>query len=190
MGSGTSGLYAGTRGANVELVFSQKGNRSDFSSSSASKSQKYAPKYHVVNKMQKQDKADPTIWSDSSGYFKNPSAVNIQECTRGRSVYYEGRKANGKMTYIVDTNGNLIFGKRSNPINPSARSPHPMLIGGKDPQVRVAGMIEFRGGKIYAIDTDSGHYRPSTKSLAAAKAALSGLPKEIFHKHFEWSSDE
>lgn len=190
MGSGTSGLYTGTRGSNAGLAFSPKGNRSGISSSDAGKSQKYAPQYHVVDKMQKQDKADPTIWSDSSGYFKNPSAVNIQDCTRDRSVYYEGRKANGKMTYVVDTDGNLIFGKRSNPINPSARSPHPMLIGGKDPQVRVAGMIEFRGGKIYAIDTDSGHFRPPVKSLAAAKAALGNLPKEIFHKHFEWSSNE
>ena len=164
MGSGRSGLYSGTSGS----------------------SQPYAPSYHVVKSMHEYDKDDPDIWSGSSGYRKNESAINIGDSVHGSSVVYDGKKANGKMTYVVDTEGNLIFGKRSNPINPDARSPHPMLIGGKDPQVKVAGMIEFRGGKIYDIDAHSGHYRPPAQSLQSAEKALSRLPREVFHRKSSW----
>ena len=164
MGSGRSGLYFGTSGS----------------------SQPYAPSYHVVKSMLEHDKEDPDIWSESSGYRKNGSAVNINDCIQGNSIVYDGKKANGKMTYVVDTDGNLIFGKRSNPINPDARSPHPMFIGGKDPQVKVAGIIDFRGGKIFSIDVNSGHYRPPTQSLQAAEEVLSKLPKEVFHRNSRW----
>lgn len=155
-------------------------------SGTSGSSQPYAPSYHVVKSMHMRDKEDSDIWSESSGYRKNESAVNIEDCVQGHSIVYEGKKANGKMTYVVDVDGNLIFGKRSNPVNPDARSPHPMLIGGKDPQVRVAGMIEFRGGKIYGIDTDSGHYRPPAQSLQAAEKILSELPREVFHRDSKW----
>ncbi len=164
VGSGRSYLYSGTSGS----------------------SQPYAPSYHVVKSMHERDKEDPDIWFESSGYRKNKSAVNIEDCVLNSSIIYGGKKANGKMTYIVDTDGNLIFGKRSNPINPDARSPHPMLIGGKDPQVKVAGMIEFRGGKIYSIDTNSGHYRPPAQSLQPAEKVLSGLPRKVFHRNSKW----
>lgn len=164
MGSGRSGLYSGTGGS----------------------SQPYASSYHVVSSMHEMDRRDPDIWSDESGYAKNKMAVDIENCVMGNSIIYDGKKVNGKMTYVVDTDGNLIFGKRSNPNNPNARSPHPMLIGGKDPQVKVAGIIEFRGGKIYAIDNDSGHYRPPSRSLEAAEKALTRLPREVFHRESKW----
>ena len=182
MGSGVSGLYAGTYGANAAAGGAGKSG----SSSKSGSSQEYAPQYSVVKKMHEKDRKNNAIWSEKSGYYKNPSAANLEDCVSGRSIVYNGGKANGKMTYVVDTNGNLIFGKRDNPVNPSTRSPHPMLIGGKDPQVKVAGMIEFRGGKIFSIDNDSGHYRPPSKSLKAAEEALSRLPKEVFHKESKW----
>ncbi len=186
MGSGVSGLYSGTYGA-VTAGMKEGGGKAPASSSSNSGgSQGYSAQYSVVKQMHERDKKDSAIWSDNSGYYKNPSAANIEDCVKGRSIVYEGHKANGTMTYVVDTKGNLIFGKRDNPINPKTRSPHPMLIGGKDPQVRMAGMIEFRGGKIFAIDNDSGHYRPPAKSLEAAEEALSRLPKEVFHKNSKW----
>ena len=187
MGSGVSGLYYGTYGAAAAANGAANGEAPS-SSSGSGDSQRYAPQYSVVEKMRERDRKSNAIWSDEAGYYKNPSAANLEECVSGNSIVYKGVKANGKMTYVVDLEGNLIFGKRVNPINPRARSPHPMLIGGKDPQVRMAGMIEFRGGKIYAIDNDSGHYRPPGKSLEAAEEALSRLPKEVFHKSSKWRS--
>lgn len=164
MGSGRSGLYSGTAGS----------------------SQMFASSYHVVKSMHEEDTRDTAIWNDIGGYVKNNTAVNIEDCVSGQSIIFEGKKANGKMTYVVDANGNLIFGKRKNPINISARTPHPMLIGGKDPQVKVSGMIEFRNGKIYNIDNNSGHYRPPKKSLEAAEEALKKLPRDVFHKQSKW----
>ena len=44
----------------------------------------------------------------------------------------------------MDENGNIIFGKRVNPNDSRKRAPHPTLIGGRDPQVQCAGIIEFK----------------------------------------------
>ena len=164
MGSGISGLYSGTRGS----------------------SQPYASSYGVVKEMHERDKTIKEIWLAGTGYLENPSAINIKDAIRGASVMHNGHKANGIMTYVVDTRGNLIFGKRDNPQSKSARTPHPMLIGGMNPRVKVAGMIEFRNGKIFAIDNQSGHYRPPTKSLEEAEKALAELPREVFHKKSKW----
>lgn len=164
MGSGVSGLYSDT----------------------VDGSQPYARLYGVVPMMHERDKRDKTIWDDEEGYLKNSSAVNIADAATDHSIVYQGHKANGWMTYVVDSDGNLIFGKRDNPINTFSRTPHPMLIGGKDPKVQVAGMIEFRGGKIYDIDVRSGHFRPARQSLEAAERVLSKLPKGVFHKRSRW----
>lgn len=168
MGSGISGLYLGTVGS----------------------SQPYAESYQVVEEIKNQDKNNPNVWSSKKGYRKNPLARNISECVKGNSIYYEGKKANGKMTYVVDMDDNLIFGKRFNPVNNDARSPHPMLIGGKNPKVKVAGMIEFRGGKIYSIDNNSGHYRPAKRSLQVAEEVLRKLPGTVFHRNSKWRQNE
>ena len=42
----------------------------------------------------------------------------------------DGKKANGTYTYVMDKDGEIIFGKRSNPNDSSIRAPHPTLIGG------------------------------------------------------------
>lgn len=164
MGSGRSGLYSGTRGS----------------------SQPYASSYQVVKSMHERDKANESVWTNKNGYEKNPTAIDIADAIHDSSIIHEGHKANGKMTYVVDSEGRLIFGKRADGGNPRARSPHPTLIGGKNPKVKVAGMIEFRNGKIYAIDNNSGHYRPPEKSLEAAEKALAKLPRKIFHRFSKW----
>ena len=56
MGSGSSGLYYGTREG----------------------SQPYQKFYHVVPEMLKKDKQDADIYSSKNGYFKNPTAVDYQ----------------------------------------------------------------------------------------------------------------
>ncbi len=90
---------------------------------------------------------------------------------------------------MLDKNDNIIIRKRKNPNDSSKRSPHPTLIGGKDPQVQCAGMIIFKNGKIYSYDNSSGHFRPNSKSLPKVKAALDKLYKEnpnLFDKGSEW----
>lgn len=166
MGSGSSGPYGGGSG-----------------------SQPYAPTYHVVKDMMDKDKSDPEIYRPGTGYPKNPTATDISDSVVKEHVEIDGKTPNGPITYVMNEQGDIIIGKRSNPINPNKRSPHPMLIGGKDPQVQCAGMITFRNGKIVSVDNQSGHFRPSEKSMDKVYAALKKLyesnPK-LFDKSFKW----
>ena len=171
MGSGSSGSYSGTGGG----------------------SQPYAESYHVVSKELNKDKKDPDIYSSSSGYFKNPTAVSINDSIDGNRIVFNGHRAEGHITYVMDADGEIIFGKRSNPNNSSKRAPHPTLIGGKDPQVQCAGIIVFRKGRILSVDTQSGHYRPDKKSLDKVDAALKKLYNknpELFDKNSKWRKND
>lgn len=166
MGSGSGGSYSGAGG-----------------------SQPYAEYYHVVAGELAHDKKDPDIYDPKTGYFKNPTATKLEDAVQGNSVFLDGKKANGQLTYIVDEKGEIIFGKRSNPNDQSKRAPHPTLIGGKDPQVQVAGMITFREGKIYSIDNQSGHYKPNIQSMGKVESALQKLYEQnpnLFHKKSKW----
>ncbi|MCQ2488154.1 MAG: hypothetical protein MJ143_02620 [Clostridia bacterium] len=136
-------------------------NGSYFSNSS----QPYAPSYHVVQSEFAKDKEDADIYHPTKGYYKNPLATSITSAIKDDKVYMNGKPAHGTMTYAMDKDGNMIFAKRFNPNDSSKRSPHPTLIGGKDPQVQCAGMIEFSKGKIVGFDNGSGHFRPNEKSL-------------------------
>lgn len=167
MGSGSGGPYSGTNGG----------------------SQPFADSYHVVKSEFTKDKADHDIYSPKTGYFKNPTAKNISESIKNNSVYIADNKANGQITYVLDKNNNLIIGKRYNPNNPNKRSPHPTLIGGKDPQVKCAGMITFKNGKIMSYNNSSGHYKPNSKSLNNVEKILNSLYKKdpgLFHKDSKW----
>lgn len=171
MGSGSSGPYG--------------------SSSSGSGSQPYAPTYHVVDEMLNRDKADSDIYSPSTGYPKNPTARNIEDSIVHEHIEIGNKTPNGPVTYVLDESGNIIIGKRNNPINPDKRSPHPMLIGGKNPQVQCAGMITFKAGKITSIDNQSGHFRPNIKSMDKVYSALHKLYEtnpEVFSQSFNGGS--
>lgn len=165
------------------------GSGSSSSYSGAGGSQPYANTYHVVSKELGKDKKDPDIYNPSTGYFKNPTATNLESAAKDNAIFIEGSKANGQYTYILDKNGEIIFGKRSNPNDSSKRSPHPTLIGGKDPVVQNAGMITFRNGKIYSVDNNSGHYRPNIQSMGKVDSALQRLYESnpsLFHKDSKW----
>ena len=167
MGSGNSSAYAGTGGG----------------------SQPYAEKYGVYGEMLNIDKKDPDIYSKSSGYFKNPTAVSIDDSIDGNRIVFEGHRAEGRMTYVMDESGSIIFGKRSNPNDGRKRAPHPTLIGGKDPKVQCAGMIVFKKGRLLSVDNDSGHYRPDKKSLTKVNDALQKLCDKnpnLFDKDSIW----
>ncbi|MCF6183743.1 MAG: DUF6402 family protein [Bacteroidales bacterium] len=64
-----------------------------------------------------------------------------------------GSILNGKYMYVIDEADNIIIGTRANGISPfNGKAPHPTLIGGANPTVKTAGIIEFRGGKIYPLN--------------------------------------
>jgi len=157
------------------------------SSYSGGGSQPYAPTYHVATDMLKKDKQDPNIYDPNKGYFKNPLATTIKDAIVNDKVIMNGKSAHGTYTYVVDTNGNIVFAKRYNPNNSASRAPHPTLIGGKDPTVQCAGMIHFEKGRICWFNNDSGHFRPNSKSLDVVNSAINNLRKKhpnIFDKNY------
>ncbi len=113
-------------------------------------------------------------------YVKNPTAHNINDYISDTSNYLGSKNMNGQYMYVIDMNGNIIIGTRG-----GQRMPHPTLIGGSNPQVQAAGIIEIRGGKIYSINNASGHFKPSIESLKVAEDIFSNLPQKIFSKDFQ-----
>lgn len=112
-------------------------------------------------------------------YIKNPTTKPIRELidTNGK---IGGKNMNGKFMYVVDLNGNIIIGTRA-----GGHMPHPTLIGGQDPMVKAAGIVDIRAGRIYYIDNASGHFRPSKSSLNSAKEAFESLDPKGFHPSFQ-----
>lgn len=167
MGSGSSSLYSGTNGG----------------------SQPYSNTYHVISKEMAHDKKDSDIYHPQTGYFRNPTATTLESSISGNQIVFGGHRAEGRMTYVLDKNGNIVYGKRCNPNDSSKRSPHPTLVGGKNPEVQCAGIIEFRKGRIYSVDNQSGHFRPNSKSMDKVHAALDELYKRnpnLFDKNSKW----
>ena len=86
----------------------------------------------------------------------------------------------GQFMYVVDSEGNIIIGTRA-----GQRMPHPTLVGGKNPTVKGAGIVDIRGGRIYSVNNASGHFKPGSTSLEATRAAFEELPKKAFRKDFK-----
>ena len=86
--------------------------------------------------------------------------------------------------YVIDKDGNIIIGDRNKDYYP-----HPTLIGGENPQVQSAGMVEIRGGKIYKIDNASGHFKPGAGSLDISQEFFEQLPEKVFSKDFKGYED-
>lgn len=82
--------------------------------------------------------------------------------------------------FVIDLEGNIFIGNRD-----GQRNPHPTLIGGKNPQVLAAGMIDIRKGKIYLVNNESGHFKPGNESLTIIKQKFGEIPKQYFHKNFQ-----
>lgn len=158
MGSGSSSAYAGTHGS----------------------SQPYAPSYGVTKPMRQHD-VDRGIYG-TSGYTRNPTAKPIKEAINGD--YIGDKHTNRQFIYAIDLDGNIVIGERNGNGRDGDPTPHPTLIGGKNPRVQVAGILDVRGGKIYSYDDRSGHFKPNHRSLEAADEAFSKLPANLFHRHF------
>jgi hypothetical protein len=91
--------------------------------------------------------------------IKNPSGAMKLDGSSGSIL-------NGQYMFVVDEVDNIIIGTRAPGISPfNGKAPHPTLIGGVNPTVKTAGIIEFRAGKIYKVDNVSGHFKPTAESL-------------------------
>lgn len=86
------------------------------------------------------------------------------------------------ITLLCRKNLKNIIGRRNG--SNKFQTPHPSLIGGKNPIVRMAGMVDIRNGKIHSWDDRSGHFKPNIKSMKYADEAFGKLSKEIFVKDF------
>lgn len=171
MGSGSSSSYSGTIGG----------------------SQPYAESYHVVPEALGKDKKDPDIYDKKKGYFKNPTATDLETAIHGDRIMFNSNKvAHGSMTYVPDQNGHIIFGKRLNPNKEGKHAPHPTLIGGKHPKVQCAGILTIHNGKICAIDNQNGHFKPNIKSMTKVDAIMRMLCKsspKLFSPTSKWRKE-
>lgn len=133
--------------------------------------------FKVDPAMQAADEAAGVLKNGS--YIKNPTAKNLSDLITD-SGKIGSKQMSGQYMYVVDTNGNIIIGTRA-----GQKMPHPTLVGGENPQVKAAGIVEIRGGQIYKIDNSSGHYKPSTESLKAAEEVFGKLPSSAFSPSFQ-----
>jgi hypothetical protein len=154
MGSGISGNYSGT----IEA------------------SQPYSNDYGVTPEMLDFD-IQRGVYVNGE-YEINPTAKNINDVINGE--YIISNKRNKTMTYVIDLNDNIIVAERNgNGFNGKA-TPHPTLIGGKNPRVKMAGVLNLKDGKILSYDNMSGHFKPNIKSMKVAKEVFGKLPDYLF----------
>jgi hypothetical protein len=112
-------------------------------------------------------------------YIKNPSARSLKSLLTDTGKI-GGKQMSGRFMYVIDDAGEIIIGIRA-----GKRMPHPTLIGGANPRVRGAGLVDIRGGRIFSINNASGHFRPGAGSLDAAREAFGTLPNSAFHRNFQ-----
>lgn len=153
MGSGISGIYSGT----------------------LEKSQKYASSYGVTPNMLQFD-INRGVYDTT--YEKNPTAKNIYEVINGEYIISKNRDR--YLTYVIDMNDNIIVAERNGNGFGGKATPHPTLIGGISPKVKMAGIIYLEKGKITSYDHHSGHYKPNIKSMDVAKKVFDKLPDYLF----------
>ena len=142
-------------------------------------------KYTVDPSMEAKDIASEVLINGK--YVKNPTAQNMNDLIKPGYNYVGSKQMNGQYMYVIDQEGKIIIGTRGKDLatGENLHMPHPTLIGGENPIVQGAGMVEIRGGKIYSIDNASGHFKPDASSLGAAKEAFEKLPQNVFHKDFQ-----
>lgn len=121
-------------------------------------------------------------------YINNPTARNLAGIVTD-SGKVGGKQMSGQFMYVVDDAGDIIIGTRA-----GQRMPHPTLVGGANPQVRAAGIVDIRGGRIYSIDMHlgtsspalglwprrkrrSGGYCPTARSTNTSKDTCHGTDK-------------
>ena len=145
-------------------------------------SQPYQEHYSVYSKMMKKDIKNGVYTPSSGGYSKNPTAKRLDSIYDGKQII--GAKGQMTIPYVITSEGNVIIGRRNGfGRGPGTKpTPHPTLVGGQDPKVKMAGMLTIKDGKILSYDNMSGHFRPNNKSMKWADKAFEKYPK---HKDFK-----
>ncbi|MCP4746059.1 MAG: hypothetical protein GY874_07940, partial [Desulfobacteraceae bacterium] len=136
-----------------------------------------ASKWEVDSTMRAADEAAGVIVNGR--YIKNPTAQNLSSLIT-ESGKIGGKRMSGQYMYVVDNTGNIVIGTRA-----GQRMPHPTLVGGANPQVRAAGIVDIRGGRIHSVNNASGHFKPGASSMNAASESFGKLPSNAFHKDFK-----
>lgn len=169
MGTGISGNYSYLK-TNSSTVYSNTSN-----GNIKEGSQPYADLYSVLEEAIISDIHDGVYLKDL-GYRQNPTATTLKE----DDMHIVSSTFTGYVTYVINEDSKIIFGRRNGAKD--FRTPHPSLIGGKDPKVKMAGMIIVKKGKIVSINNNSGHYRPNIQSLDMAKTVFNELGDQLFWK--------
>ena len=153
-------------------------------------SQTYKEVYGIDNNMKRLDMSNKKVYNAETWYHRNPSAKNLKEAFSDdkffESFCEEEEDKITRLLFVIAEDRNIIVGKRSG-------LPHPALIGGKDPKVRCAGILELMGPKIYSVSNQSGHYKPDIKSLAEMENALRNLYEakpHLFHERLRMGEAE
>lgn len=95
----------------------------------------------------------------------------------------------GYYTYAVKENGELVIGERNGNGKDGKATPHQTLVGGREPRVKVAGMVTMSNGKIVKYDSESGHFKANDLSMPEPNKAFSQLPESAFHRNFNKNMD-
>ena len=140
-------------------------------------SQPYQEQYSVYSKMMKKDIESGVYDPTNGGYIKNPTAKPLDSLFDGN--YIVGPNFTKTVPYVITTSGEVIIGNRNGfGRGPGTLpTPHPTLIGGIDPKVKMAGMLQIKNGKIISYNDRSGHFRPNAKSMKWADEAFKKYPK-------------
>jgi hypothetical protein len=121
-------------------------------------------------------------------YRPHPAAIDLGEAFaglgQGAQIRVEIPRVKGEVMYVITLDYRLIIGARS---GSQHQFPHPTVVGGEDPEVLSAGIVEFEEGRIRRLKVnDSGHFRPNApSSFEVAAGLLSRLPRSAFHPTFE-----
>jgi hypothetical protein len=109
----------------------------------------------------------------------NPQSGKIRD-TNGNVLTTDNVNSEGLM-YVIDETDNIVIGGRA-----GSSMPHPTLIGGKNPNVKCAGMIRFKDGRILEISNNSGHFKPSNTLLQQAEIIFKQkMPANSFDSQFK-----
>ena len=131
-------------------------------------SQPFQELYHVYEKMRLMDEKNGVYDYSKGGYLVNPTSGLLDSFINNGYIVNKNYKAS--MPYVITNENEIIIGKRNG--RRDMPTPHPTLIGGIDPQVKMAGMLHIENGKIVSYDDRSGHYRPNKASLKYADDAF------------------
>ena len=154
MGSGVSGSYG---------------------SINNSQSQPYSTSYGVTSDMLQFD-INRGVYDGK--YDINPTARNINESIIGD--YIVSSDFSKVLTYVIDMNDNIIIANRNGNGYNGKATPHPTLIGGENPRVKMAGMLHIKEGKIEKYDYNSGHFKPNIESMKVAEKVFGKLSSKLF----------